>query len=315
MRIFGSDRMDGMLKKLGLKEDEAIVHPWINKALERAQGKVEAHNFDIRKNLLKFDDVMNDQRKVVFEQRIELIRDDNVGETVRDMRHEVVDELVSRFIPERAYAEQWEIDDLSQAVKTQLGLDLPIKDWAAEEGIAEDEMRERIMAASDDLMAKKALRFGPELMRAVEKQVLLQSLDHLWREHLATLDHLRSVIGFRGYGQRDPLNEYKAEGFELFQSMLANLRSTVTGQLAHIEIQQRPPEPPPVPQGQAHHFNASTGEDEMAVLNGDPPAGTPARPKRDPSNPASWGKVGRNEPCPCGSGMKYKQCHGAVVRV
>jgi preprotein translocase subunit SecA len=315
MRIFGSDRMDGMLKKLGLKEDEAIVHPWINKALERAQGKVEAHNFDIRKNLLKFDDVMNDQRKVVFEQRIELMRDDNVGETVRDMRHEVADELVSRFIPERAYAEQWDVDSLAQAVKMELGLDLPIKDWAAEEGIAEDEMRERITAASDDLMAKKALRFGPELMRAVEKQVLLQSLDHLWREHLATLDHLRSVIGFRGYGQRDPLNEYKAEGFELFEAMLANLRRTVTGQLAHVEIQQQPPEPPPLPQGQAHHVNASTGEDEMAALNGDPPARTPTRPKRDPSNPAGWGKVGRNEPCPCGSGKKYKQCHGAVVKV
>ena len=316
MRIFGSDRMDGMLRKLGLQEDEAIVHPWINKALERAQGKVEAHNFDIRKNLLKFDNVMNDQRKVVFEQRIELMREENVGDTVRDMRHEVADELVSKFIPERAYAEQWDVEGLDQAVKTQLALDLPIRDWAAEEGIADEEMRERIVKASDETMARKAARFGPELMRAVEKQVLLQSLDHLWREHLATLDHLRSVIGFRGYGQRDPLNEYKAEGFELFQAMLANLRRTVAGQLAHVEIQQRPPEPPPPPGGEAHHIDASTGEDEMAALNGGgQPARAPARPKRDPSDPASWGKVGRNERCPCGSGRKYKQCHGAVVQV
>jgi preprotein translocase subunit SecA len=153
-------------------------------------------------------------------------------------------------------------------------------------------------------------------MRAVEKQVLLQSLDHLWREHLATLDHLRSVIGFRGYGQRDPLNEYKAEGFELFQALLANLRRTVTGQLAHVEVQERPAAPPPVPEGQPHHFDATTGEDEMAMANGDDSgsARLAARPKRDASNPASWGKVGRNEACPCGSGKKYKQCHGAVVQ-
>jgi preprotein translocase subunit SecA len=316
MRIFGSDRMDGMLKKLGLQEDEAIVHPWINKALERAQGKVEAHNFDIRKNLLKFDNVMNDQRKVVFEQRIELMRDENVGETVRDMRHEVADELVSKFIPERAYAEQWDLDGLDQAVKQQLAIELPIKDWAAEDGIADEELRERIIAASDDHMAKKVARIGPDLMRAVEKQVLLQTLDHLWREHLATLDHLRSVIGFRGYGQRDPLNEYKAEGFELFQALLVNLRRNVAGQLAHVEIQQRPPEPPPLPEGQPHHFDASTGEDEMLALErGDPPMRPPARRERNPSDPGSWGKVGRNEPCPCGSGRKYKQCHGAVVRV
>ena len=243
MRIFGSDRMDGMLKKLGLKEDEAIVHPWINKALERAQGKVEAHNFDIRKNLLKFDNVMNDQRKVIFEQRIELMADEHAGDTVRDMRHEVVEEIVTKFIPERAYAEQWDVDGLTNAVRAQLNLDLPIAEWAKEEGIADEEIRERIEKASDELMAKKVARFGPDLMRAVEKQVLLQTLDHLWREHLATLDHLRSVIGFRGYAQRDPLNEYKTEGFELFQALLANLRRAVTGQLAHVEIQQRPPEP------------------------------------------------------------------------
>ncbi len=315
MRIFGSDRMDGMLQKLGLQEGEAIVHPWINKALERAQAKVEGHNFDIRKNLLKFDDVMNDQRKVIFEQRIELMTDEQAGDTVRDMRREVIDELVDKFIPERAYAEQWDVDGLSEAVKQQLALDLPIKDWAAEEGIADDEIRERVSKASDELMARKVARFGPELMRAVEKQVLLQTLDHLWREHLATLDHLRSVIGFRGYAQRDPLNEYKTESFELFQSLLAGLRRAVTGQLAHVEIQQRPPEPPPIPEGEEHHINASTGEDEMAAIAAAPAVArsSGAKPKRDAANPSTWGKVGRNEPCPCGSGKKYKQCHGMVT--
>ena len=313
MRIFGSDRMDGMLKKLGLKEDEAIVHPWINKALERAQAKVEAHNFDIRKNLLKFDNVMNDQRKVIFEQRIELMSNEEVGEAVRDMRHEVIEEVVQKHIPERAYAEQWDVEGLAGAVKSQLGLDLPIKEWAAEEGIADEAILERIEKASDELMAKKVARFGPELMRAVEKQILLRTLDHLWREHLATLDHLRSVIGFRGYAQRDPLNEYKTEGFELFQVMLGNLRRAVTGQLAHVEIQQRPPEPPPLPLGVAQHIDASTGEDEMAQQAATAPARPQAKPKRDAQNPSTWGKVGRNEPCPCGSGKKYKQCHGMVI--
>ena len=313
MRIFGSDRMDGMLQKLGLKDGEAIVHPWINKALERAQAKVEAHNFDIRKNLLKYDNVMNDQRKVIFEQRIELMTDEHAGDTVRDMRREVIDDMVDKFIPERAYAEQWNVEGLSTAAREQLNLDLPIKGWAAEEGIADDEIRERLTKASDELMARKVARFGPELMRAVEKQVLLQTLDHLWREHLATLDHLRSVIGFRGYAQRDPLNEYKTESFELFQHLIADLRRAVTGQLAHVEIQQRPPEPPPLATGEAHHINASTGEDELAAAELQPTRAAARQAKRDASNPSTWGKVGRNEPCPCGSGKKYKQCHGMVI--
>jgi preprotein translocase subunit SecA len=308
MRIFGSDRMDGMLQKLGLKEDEAIVHPWINKALERAQGKVEAHNFDIRKNLLKYDNVMNDQRKVIFEQRIDLMQDEHIADTVRDMRHEVIEELVSKHIPERAYAEQWDVAGLSEAFKAQLNLDLPVAEWAKEEGIADEEIRERITKAADELMARKAAQFGPEVMRAVEKQVLLQTLDHLWREHLATLDHLRSVVGFRGYAQRDPLNEYKTEGFELFQQLLLSLRRGVTGQLAHAAIQQRPAAPLQPPAGQAHHINAMTGEDEEAFAD-DEMAGDAV----DPNNPSTWGKVGRNEPCPCGSGKKYKQCHGMVI--
>jgi preprotein translocase subunit SecA len=256
---------------------------------------------------------MNDQRKVIFEQRIELMGDEHAGDTVRDMRHEVIDELVSKFIPERAYAEQWDVASLADAVKAQLGLDLPIKEWAAEEGIADDEIRERIEKASDELMAKKVARFGPDLMRAVEKQILLQTLDHLWREHLATLDHLRSVIGFRGYAQRDPLNEYKTEGFELFQSLLANLRRAVTGQLAHVEIQQRPPDPPPALVAEAHHLDPLTGEDEFEMATAPIRPQPQARQKRDANNPSTWGKVGRNEPCPCGSGKKYKQCHGMVI--
>jgi preprotein translocase subunit SecA len=256
---------------------------------------------------------MNDQRKVIFEQRIELMTDENAGDTVRDMRREVIDEIVDKFIPERAYAEQWDVEGLSRAVQQQLGLELPVKDWAAEEGIADDEIRERIATASDELMARKATRFGPDLMRAVEKQVLLQTLDHLWREHLATLDHLRSVIGFRGYAQRDPLNEYKTESFELFQHLIANLRRAVTGQLAHVEIQQRPPEPPPPPAGLEHHIDATTGEDEMAEAEPAVQRQPPRPAKRDAKDPSTWGKVGRNEPCPCGSGKKFKQCHGMVI--
>jgi len=314
MRIFGSDRMDGMLRKLGLKEDEAIVHPWINKALERAQGKVEARNFDIRKELLKYDNVMNDQRKVVFEQRLDLMGDDNIAETIRDMRLDVIDMLIARHIPERAYAEQWDADGLKEAVNGMLNLDLPISDWVQEEGIADAEIRERIVKASDEMMARKVARFGPDLMRVVEKQFLLQLLDHLWREHLSQLEALRSVIGFRGYGQREPLNEYKSESFELFEKMLSDLRTEVTGRLSHVELMEQPPEPESgIPEGlEEHHIDPLTGEDEM--MDGDVATlpRTVAAADRNPADPTTWGKVGRNEPCPCGSGKKYKQCHGKL---
>ena len=209
MRIFGSERMDGMLQKLGLKEDEAIIHPWINRALEKAQQKVEARNFDIRKNLLKFDDVMNDQRQVIFEQRIELMGQETVTETIAGMRREVVDALVARHIPEKAYPEQWDSKGLHDEVQGNFNLDLPVTDWAKEEGIADEEVTDRINRAVDEAAAARTARFSPEVMRQVEKAILLQTLDHLWREHLVTLDHLRQVIGFRGYAQRDPLNEYK----------------------------------------------------------------------------------------------------------
>ncbi|MDQ0506471.1 preprotein translocase subunit SecA [Xanthobacter agilis] len=316
MRIFGSDRLDGMLQKLGLKEGEAIIHPWINKALEKAQQKVEARNYDMRKNVLKYDDVLNDQRKVVFEQRLELMNDEDVAGTVEDMRHALVTEIVAKHIPENAYPEQWDTAGLHQALLEAVNLDLPVEDWAKEEGIAGPEVSERIVRAADTWMAAKAAQYGPELMRYVEKSILLQTLDHLWREHIAMLDHLRQVVGLRGYAQRDPLNEYKSEAFNLFSAMLNRLREVVTAQLMRVEIVTQPPEEE-LPVMEAHHADPVTGDDEMAEVAaaiGSRPqpllAGDLAVAERDPRDPSSWGKVGRNEMCPCGSGKKYKHCHG-----
>jgi len=308
MRIFGSDRLDSMLQRLGLKEGEAIIHPWINKALEKAQQKVEARNFDIRKNLLKFDNVQNDQRKAIFDQRIDLMKDDSVAETVTDMRHAFIDDVVAKHIPEHAYAEQWDTAGLKEELKRVLDVDLPVDEWAKEEGIADEELLARIEKNVDERMAAKVAQWGPDVMRYVEKTILLQTLDHLWREHLIMLDHLRQVIGLRGYGQRDPLQEYKLEAFNLFETMGAHLREAVTAQLIRVEIVP-PEEQQPLPAMEAHKFDPNTGEDEMAFANASlvPDAAAVAR---DPNNPASWGKVGRNEDCPCGSGKKYKHCHG-----
>ena len=223
MRIFGSERMDGMLQRLGLQEGEAIIHPWINKALEKAQQKVEARNFDARKNLLKFDNVMNDQRKVIFEQRIEIMGGDDVSATIDDMRHQVIEDAVANFIPPEAYAEQWNTTGLREKLRELVAIDFPVEDWAQEEGIADEEIRERVRQAVDELYTGKREKWGSEIMGFVEKQVLLQTLDHLWREHLVVLEHLRQAVGLRGYGQRDPLNEYKTEGFNLFESMIIRL--------------------------------------------------------------------------------------------
>lgn len=315
MRIFGSDRMDGMLQKLGLKEGEAIVHPWINKALERAQKKVEARNFDIRKNLLKYDDVLNDQRKVIFEQRLELMDSESVTDLVEDMRHEVTENLVKLHIPEHAYAEQWDVAGLKAGIAQHLNLDLPVEKWAAEEGIDEADILNRVRSAADQAAADRAERFGPEIMSYVEKSVVLQTIDHLWREHIVNLDHLRSVIGFRGYAQRDPLQEYKGEAFEMFQALLANLRQTVTGQLMRVELVREAAEAPAptLPVMEGHHIDGTTGEDDF---NEGGFAATAVNPEdRDPQNPATWGRVSRNEACPCGSGKKYKHCHGAFEQV
>ncbi|MFG1463732.1 preprotein translocase subunit SecA [Xanthobacter sp. DSM 24535] len=317
MRIFGSDRLDGMLQKLGLKEGEAIIHSWINKALEKAQQKVEARNYDMRKNVLKYDDVLNDQRKVVFEQRLDLMNDADIAETVEDMRHSVITDLVAKYIPENSYPEQWDVKGLDFAVRDVLTLDLPVEAWAQEEGIAGPEVTERIIRRADEWMAGKAGQYGPDLMRYIEKSILLQTLDHLWREHIAMLDHLRQVVGLRGYAQRDPLNEYKSEAFQLFSAMLGRLREIVTSQLMRVEIVSSPPPEDALPAMEAHHIDATTGEDEFsgsaAAIGARPqPAisGDIAVAERDPKDPSTWGKVGRNENCPCGSGKKYKHCHG-----
>ena len=429
MRIFAADRIDGMLKKLGLEEGEAITHRWINKALENAQKKVEARNFDSRKYVLKYDDTMNDQRKVVFEQRIDIMGAEDVSETIDDMRRQVLHEMVATHIPEGAYAEQWDTEGLKTKVQEVFGIDAPIRDWADEEGIAEQEILERLTTAVDEKYMKFAEEIGnnvlggyeqaksmvafiasePELqalvelapsdttferlgralldsnreeiriegpsrqeaeqqlgsigysfmreyteakglvdaidtapsktpeavgrmrLRDIEKSVLLQTLDNLWREHLVVLEHLRTVINFRAYGQRDPVNEFKSESFTLFEAMLSNLREAVTAQLLHIRM--TPGEVPEdaeeyeLPPMQAHHVNPLTGEDEFALADAALSSGSALReaPPRqraepvksrgrnggvDPQDESTWGRVSRNAPCPCGSGKKYKHCHG-----
>ena len=317
MRIFGSERMDAMLQKLGLEEGEAIVHPWINKALEKAQQKVEARNFDARKHILKFDDVMNDQRKVIFEQRIEIMDGEEIAETIEDMRNQVLDDLVAQHIPEKAYAEQWDIDGLAEQLREIIAIDFPIADWAKEEGIADEEIRERLGEAANSLYNGKREKYGEELMSMIEKEVLLRSLDELWREHLLTLEHLRQAVSLRGYAQRDPLNEYKSEGFTLFQHMLNKLRDNTIGQLMRVEIDEDMlggdmlPREGDLPEMHASHMDPLTGEDDFEPLAfGDPL--TPYVGERDAEKPETWGKVGRNERCPCGTGKKYKHCHGAL---
>jgi preprotein translocase subunit SecA len=317
MRIFGSDRLDSMLKRLGMQEGEAIVHPWVNKALEKAQGKVEARNFDIRKNLLKFDNVMNDQRKAIFAQRREIMESHDLSDVTRDMRQQVVDDLVAEHVPARAYADQWDIDGLAAQVKQTFGLDLPLQAWADEEGVDDEAIRERLQKAADELMAGKAARYGAETMRQIEKQVLLQTIDQNWRDHLVTLDHLRSVVGFRGYAQRDPLNEYKSEAFQLFDSLLTRLRSEVTRMLAHVQVMTQEEQQAMVAEMQARAQAAQPApaaarpapvEQRVPALAG---AGALAAGVV-PDDPATWGASGRNDPCPCGSGKKYKHCHGRV---
>ena len=321
MRIFGSDRIDGMLQKLGLEEGEAIIHPWVNKALEKAQTKVEAHNFEIRKNLLKFDDVMNDQRKVIYDQRKDLMSTEDVSDEVVGMRHETINNAVAQAIPEKAYAEQWDMDGLHEEVLRVTGMDLPVQDWAKEEGIADAEILERLISSADKKMAEKAATYGPEVMRGVEKSLLLQLLDTLWKEHLLTLDHLRQGIGLRAYAQRDPLNEYKREAFDLFEDMLDSLRERVTQVLSHVELQMYDPEEDFFSRGEqeiitSHETPASMMVDESEIneqaISAVPIHRRKAAKEIDPNDPETWGRVPRNAPCPCGSGMKYKHCHGAM---
>jgi preprotein translocase subunit SecA len=343
MRIFGSERMDSMLQRLGLKEGEAIIHPWVNKALAKAQQKVEARNYDIRKQLLKFDDVMNDQRKVVYEQRRDIMSADEVAETVADMRNETVAEMVAQAVPENALPEQWDIAGLHAECLRLLGLDLPLAEWAKEEGINNDAVEERIIAAADRRMAEKAANYGPELMRMAEKSLLLQLLDQSWKDHLLSLDHLRQAINLRAYAQRDPLNEYKREAFDLFEEMLVNLRQQLTSVLSHVELRMEPP-PPPMPAfgeysfgepgsadrelvmaeiegfggGSAHDFEPPAARDGAARRGNGYGGNGSARDRADrsgerPAGPRSpWAGTPRNAACPCGSGKKFKHCHGRI---
>ncbi|WP_457650751.1 preprotein translocase subunit SecA [Profundibacter sp.] len=306
MRIFGSEKLDAVLSKMGMKEGEALVHPWINKSLERAQAKVEGRNFDIRKQLLKFDDVMNDQRKVIFAQRREIMETQDLSEIIKDMRHQVVEDLVDAHIPPKSYADQWDTEGLYAAVMQRLGMDVPVIAWAKEEGVDDEAIIERLCDASDEMMAQKAAQFGPDTMRSIEKQILLQTIDQKWREHLLTLEHLRSVIGFRGYAQRDPLNEYKTESFQLFESLLDSLREDVTEQLAQIR-------PLSEEEQQAMMQQAMTEQPELAQLAPQEEATGVALEGFDENDESTWGNPGRNDKCPCGSGKKFKHCHGRLV--
>ncbi len=328
MRIFPVESMDSMLGKLGLEQGESITHPWVTKAIERAQGRVEARNFDIRKNILKYDDVMNDQRKVIFEQRLELMDKEDVAETIDDMRHDVVDGIIQRAIPDRSYPEQWKTEQLDAELKQFLNLDIETKHWTEEEGIDIEIVRERLIKAADEAAAAKVARFTPDIMRQVEKSLLLQSIDNLWREHLVTLDHLSKVVGWRGLAQRDPLNEYKQEAYELFQKLLSDMREMVITQMSHIELQVRPPEQQALDLSRMSeiHIDPTSGENDaasdytgtiggafasagaLAGLGGDV---AEADPRLRPIDPKLLIGVSRNAPCPCGSGKKFKHCHGS----
>jgi preprotein translocase subunit SecA len=341
MRIFGSERMDGMLQRLGLKEGEAIIHPWVNKALAKAQEKVEARNYDIRKQLLKYDDVMNDQRKVVYEQRREIMSAPDVAATVADMRNDAIADIVTRAIPENALPEQWDMAGLHAECLRLLALDPPLADWVSEESIDRETVEERVVAAADRHMAEKAANCGPELMRMAEKSLLLQLLDQTWKDHLLTLDHLRQGINLRAYAQRDPLNEYKREAFELFEAMLGALREQIVSVLSHVELRIAPPLPEPTPFGALSYSESMpmAPEREEALAEAAPALarggngaartrarrrgngygggeaagtelGTAAAAATAPRAP--WAGTGRNAPCPCGSGKKYKHCHGRL---
>ncbi len=311
MRIFGSDRLDKVLSTLGMKEGEAIVHPWVNKSLEKAQAKVEGRNFDIRKQLLKFDDVMNDQRKVIFSQRREIMESDDISDIVEDMRHQVIEDLVEHYMPPKSYADQWDVEGLARDVKEKLGIDVPVAEWAEEEGVDDNDIRQRLVEAADRFMAEKAEAFGEKTMRSIEKQILLQTIDSKWRDHLLTLEHLRSVIGFRGYAQRDPLNEYKTEAFQLFEGLLNSLREEVTQKLAQIRPMTKEEQEELMKQLVAQQEAARQAA--LTAAGADQTGKAGAAPGFVEDDPSTWGDPGRNDRCPCGSGKKFKHCHGRLA--
>ncbi|HNR77915.1 MAG TPA: SEC-C metal-binding domain-containing protein, partial [Parvularculaceae bacterium] len=328
MRIFG-DGMEKMLKRFGIKPDESIEHPWFTKAVETAQKKVEQRNYDIRKNLLKFDDVINDQRKAIYDQRKEFMAAAEVDDIVADMRDQLINDLVAEHIPPKSYAEQWDVEGLAKKLEDIFGRSFPVVEWASQEGVADVEIMEKLSAAVTDHAAKRAAEIGPDVMRRIEKSILLHVLDANWREHLQMLDHLRSVVWMRGHAQRDPINEFKTEAFALFESLLDGLRRDVTRMLMRIQV-QRPEDAAPRPQAPRRmvesHVNPQTGENEVALAE----AAAQQRSKRgasagigtmtgyaraqgvDVTKPDTWGTVPRNAPCPCGSGLKYKACHGKI---
>jgi len=315
MRIFGSERLDKVLSSLGMKEGEAIIHPWVNKSLERAQAKVEGRNFDIRKQLLKFDDVMNEQRKVIFTQRRDIMEASDLSEIASDMRHQVIDDLITEHMPPKSYADQWNTEGLYADVIATLGIDVPVMKWADEEGVDDNDIRERLEEASDAYMVEKAEAFGAETMRNIEKQVLLQSIDGKWREHLLTLEHLRAVVGFRGYAQRDPLNEYKTEGFQLFERLLDGLRTEVTQKLGQIRPMSAEEQAQLVAQMQAQQAAAAKASEDAVARATSPPGGTGATLREGfvEDDSTTWGTPSRNDACPCGSGKKFKHCHGKLA--
>ncbi|HPE25546.1 preprotein translocase subunit SecA [Albidovulum sp.] len=318
MRIFGSERLDKVLSSLGMKEGEAIIHPWVNKSLERAQAKVEGRNFDIRKQLLKFDDTMNDQRKAIFAQRLEIMESEDLEEIVQDMRHQVIDDLVDEYLPPKSYSEQWDTAGLAGKLRSALALDLPVQAWGDEEGVDQEVVRERLYEASDKLAAEKAEAFGADTMRQIEKQFLLQTIDSKWREHLVTLEHLRSVIGFRGYAQRDPLSEYKTEAFALFESLLNSLRTEISEKISKVrpltEEEQAAMLQQMVAQQQAQRAPemAEAAPVTATAASAAAPVAAAATGFVE-GDPATWGNPSRNDPCPCGSGEKFKHCHGKIA--
>ncbi len=310
LRIFGSERLDKMLKTLGMQDGEAIQHPWVNKSLERAQAKVEGRNFDIRKQLLKFDDVMNDQRKVIFSQRLEIMEAEDVGEIVQDMRDDVISDLIDTYLPAKTYADQWDVQGLYAAVIETLNIDVPIIDWSEEDGVDQDVIDERLRKAADEFMAAKSVEFGVEQMRSIEKQVLLQTIDEKWREHLLTLEHLRSIIGFRGYAQRDPLNEYKSEAFQLFDGLLNGLRVATTRKLGLIKpLSEEERQAVVAKIMEQQRLTAARAEDSQDISNQKKTLSEVTH-TFDKLDPSTWGNIARNALCPCGSGKKYKHCHG-----
>ena len=322
MRIFGSERMSVMLQRLGLPEGEALIHPWISKALEKAQQKVEERNFDIRKNLLKYDNVMNDQRKVIYEQRKELMAADDVSETIREMRQEYLADTVSAYLPHGSAPNEWQKEELKQELYRITGFMLPITNWANEPEIDADKMQEKILDEVENRIAEKNASVPENIVRMVEKNVLMQVLDQLWKEHIASLDLMRHTIVLRAYGQKDPLNEYKKEAFNMFSVMLDNLREKVTFLICRTVIQTDALDALMIQENRAQNMQEIHETPESLVGRPSAPNNYESDEKNEPfqysraefdaKDPRTWGKVARNDLCPCGSGKKYKHCHGKI---